>query len=38
MEIKAGDKVVVWLISGNYDERQFEDPYTSTSPASPTAT
>ena len=26
--IKAGDKVVVWLISGNYDERQFEHPYT----------
>ena len=26
--IAAGDKVVVWLISGNYDERQFDDPYT----------
>jgi cytochrome P450 len=22
----AGDKVVVWLISGNYDERQFPEP------------
>ena len=28
VEIKAGDKVVVWLISGNFDERQFEHPYT----------
>ena len=29
----------MWLISGNYDERQFEDPlHASTSPASPTAT
>ena len=28
VQIKAGDKVVVWLISGNYDERQFEDPHT----------
>jgi cytochrome P450 len=26
--IREGDKVVVWLISGNYDERQFQDPYT----------
>jgi len=26
--IAAGDKVVVWLISGNYDERQFPDPHT----------
>jgi cytochrome P450 len=24
--IAAGDKVVVWLISGNFDERQFHDP------------
>jgi cytochrome P450 len=24
--IAAGDKVVVWLISGNFDERQFPDP------------
>ena len=28
VSIKAGDKVVVWLISGNFDERQFEQPYT----------
>ena len=28
VSIKAGDKVVVWLISGNYDERQFEHPHT----------
>jgi cytochrome P450 len=28
VQIAAGDKVVVWLISGNYDERQFEDPHT----------
>lgn len=26
-EIKAGDKVVVWFISANFDERQFPDPY-----------
>lgn len=26
--IAAGDKVVIWLISGNYDERQFADPFT----------
>ncbi len=26
--IAAGDKVVVWLMSGNYDERQFPDPHT----------
>jgi cytochrome P450 len=25
--IAAGDKVVVWLTSGNYDELQFEDPH-----------
>jgi cytochrome P450 len=25
--IREGDKVVVWLISGNYDERQFPDPH-----------
>ena len=24
--IAAGDKIVVWLISGNFDERQFPDP------------
>ena len=27
-QIREGDKVVVWLISGNYDERQFSDPLT----------
>jgi cytochrome P450 len=26
VQIRQGDKVVVWLISGNYDERQFADP------------
>jgi cytochrome P450 len=26
--IKAGDKVITWLISGNYDEEQFPDPQT----------
>jgi cytochrome P450 len=26
--MKAGDKVVTWLISGNYDGEQFPDPYT----------
>jgi cytochrome P450 len=26
VQIREGDKVVVWLISGNYDERQFPDP------------
>jgi len=25
-QIRAGDKVVTWLISGNHDERQFHDP------------
>ncbi|MCS7055374.1 MAG: cytochrome P450 [Thermoflexales bacterium] len=25
--IRAGDKVVIWFISGDYDERQFPDPY-----------
>ena len=25
--IAAGDKVVMWFISGDYDERQFADPY-----------
>jgi cytochrome P450 len=25
--IAAGDKVVVWLMSGNYDELQFADPH-----------
>jgi cytochrome P450 len=26
-KIKAGDKVLLWFISGDYDERQFADPY-----------
>lgn len=25
--IRAGDKVVLWWISGDYDERKFPDPY-----------
>jgi cytochrome P450 len=25
--IKAGDKVLLWFIAGDYDERQFADPY-----------
>ncbi|MGH2494538.1 MAG: cytochrome P450 [Ktedonobacteraceae bacterium] len=25
--IKAGDKVVIWFLSANYDERQFSDPF-----------
>lgn len=25
--IRAGDKVVMWYVSGNYDEDQFPDPY-----------
>lgn len=25
--IKAGDKVVIWFISADYDERQFSDPF-----------
>ena len=25
--IRAGDKVVLWFISGNHDERVFEDPF-----------
>ncbi len=25
--IRAGDKVVLWWISGDYDERQFPDPF-----------
>ena len=28
VQMREGDKVVVWLISGNYDERQFPDPLT----------
>lgn len=27
-QIKAGDKVVIWYISANRDEKVFEDPYT----------
>jgi len=27
-QIKAGDKVCLWFISADYDERQFPDPYT----------
>ena len=26
--VKEGDKVVIWLISANRDDRKFEDPYT----------
>ncbi len=26
-QIKAGDKVLIWYLSGDYDERQFSDPY-----------
>lgn len=26
--VKAGDKVVMWYASGNFDESRFEDPYT----------
>jgi hypothetical protein len=26
-QIKAGDKVVIWFISADYDERQFPNPY-----------
>ncbi|MGZ4481119.1 MAG: cytochrome P450, partial [Gaiellales bacterium] len=26
VRVRRGDKVVVWLISGNYDEEQFADP------------
>ena len=25
--IRAGDKLILWFISGNYDESVFEDPY-----------
>jgi cholest-4-en-3-one 26-monooxygenase len=27
-QIKAGDKVVIWYISANFDEQAFEDPFT----------
>jgi cytochrome P450 len=26
-KIKAGDKVLIWYIAGDYDERQFDNPY-----------
>lgn len=26
--IRAGDKVVIWFVSANYDDAQFADPYT----------
>jgi cytochrome P450 len=26
-KMRAGDKVLLWFISGDYDERQFPDPY-----------
>ena len=26
-EIKEGEKVVLWWVSANYDERKFDDPY-----------
>jgi cytochrome P450 len=26
-KIRSGDKVLLWFISGDYDERQFPDPY-----------
>ena len=28
VRIKAGDKVVMWYVSGNYDDREFDRPYT----------
>ncbi len=27
-QIKAGDKVVIWYIAANYDDKAFDDPYT----------
>ena len=27
-QIKAGDKVIIWFISANYDDRQFPNPFT----------
>jgi cytochrome P450 len=27
-QIKANDKIIIWYISGDYDEREFSDPYT----------
>lgn len=26
-QIKAGDKIIIWYISGDYDEREFDDPF-----------
>ncbi|HLZ60461.1 MAG TPA: cytochrome P450 [Ktedonosporobacter sp.] len=26
-QVKAGDKVVIWFLSADYDERRFPDPY-----------
>ncbi len=26
-KIKAGDKIIIWYISGDYDEREFDDPF-----------
>ncbi len=26
--VRAGDKVVMWFVSANYDDQQFADPYT----------
>ena len=36
--IKAGDKVVLWYVSGNRDEDVFDRPTPSTSRAPPTRT
>ncbi|MBV7328975.1 cytochrome P450 [Chloroflexi bacterium TSY] len=27
-QIKAGDKIIIWYISADFDERQFPDPFT----------
>ena len=37
-KIRAGDKVVLWYVSGNRDEAEFDDPDCSTSAARPTGT
>ena len=34
-QIKKGDKVVLWYISGNFDEEHFVDPYTFNATRSP---
>ena len=34
-EIKAGDKVVLWYVSGNRDEDVFTDPFTFDIPRNP---